>query len=1010
MTPCFFYRNVDLKTLISLLFTATLFAQSPLINEVLSYNTSTVADSDGDYVDWIELYNPSCQALSLQNYSLSDNAGNPQKWVFPRVSMAPKGFILIFASGKDRRSGELHANFKVKSKGETLFLFSRAGLLIDSVTVAPLAVDQSYGRTPDGGERWSILASPTPRAANSAAMPPPRSDMPLISPHGCFFNGPIQVTLSAPAPFRVVYTDDGSDPNQNSRVCSSPLPISTTTVIKARVLGNDGALGPVIVHTYIINSRSTIPVVSMSTHPDNLFDDDIGIYVTGNSTKLGGYEDNPIGPPANYWEDWERPVHLEFFEPDGRLGFSVRAGVKMFGKTTRKLPQKSFAVFLRDAYGQGELVYPLFPDYPVTRFKSFLLRNGGSDNTVNQGGVQFRDGLGARLLYGLDLDFQAYRPCHLYINGEYWGIYNLREKINEDYLAAHHGVDPDAVDLLDDYHRLYPLVVEGSADHFNALIDYLKSRSLASQAAADYVETQMDVDNYLTYMAVQIFFANHDGPGHNCKFWREQADGRYRWILYDIDHSFGMRLFVPNFHYAPDDGFKDNTIAYYREANGPSWPNPPESTFLFRKILENVGFRYRFINTLADLLNSRFAVPTTLAVYDQVKRTIEPEIALHLQRWGGDPAQWRRNAAVVQNFLALRNEYLMDHIISEFNLEGKASVELRIQPAGSGRALLNSLSVETTPWNGLYFQNVPLRLKAIAAPGFRFVKWLELNDTSPVIAVTPKGDLTLTALFEAAPLAPLMLINEINYNSPSFFDVEDWIELYNPLPQPIDLSGWALVDDTNRPYRFPENTVAPTHAFIVVCRDPERFGALWKPDYPLFGPLPFGLSRNGDLIRLIDAGGTVIDSMRYGNRPPWPLLADGKGATLALRRPDLDRGTPENWFASFNGGTPGRANSIIGRVDEPHPDDFRLSAYPNPFNASTRIAFHLHQRGYVRVTVYNLLGRPVAQLHDGLLDAGRHELPWNGVDEHGRTLSSGIYLLRIECTEGTRIVKVTMMR
>ncbi|MDZ7347120.1 MAG: CotH kinase family protein, partial [candidate division KSB1 bacterium] len=536
--------NLNRFYFFAFLLLTTVQAQYPILNEVLSFNTLTVKDEDGDYTDWIELYNPSNSSISLSNYFLSDDVKIPSKWVFPKITLPSGSFLLVYASGKDRRNGILHTNFKISSKGETLFLFSPTGQLLDSVSVPALAADQSYGRFSD---RWSITATPTPGMPNSDPLSQLSHVVPDFSPASGFYAHPIEVSISVPEPFSIIFTMDGSLPHLGASIYQNRLKVTKTTVIRARVKDKEGRLGPVVTQSYFISPKLGLPVVSLSTHPANLFDADIGIYVEGNGTKLGGYPDNPVQPPANYWEDWERPVHIELFEPDGRLGFSIDAGVRMFGKTSRKLPQKSFAVFIRRAYGIEELHYPLFPDYPICRFKSFLLRNGGSDNTHNEGGVQFRDGLAARLLYGIDLEFQAYRPCHLYINGDYWGIYNLREKINEHYLAEHYGVDPDKIDLLDDYHRLYPLAVQGDATHFNALIDFLKGHSLSIQKNADYVAEIIDVKNYLTYMAVQIILANHDGPGHNCKFWRPNSEpGLYRWILYDVDHSFGLRLFVPN--------------------------------------------------------------------------------------------------------------------------------------------------------------------------------------------------------------------------------------------------------------------------------------------------------------------------------------------------------------------------------------------------------------------------------------------------------------------------------
>ncbi len=980
-------------------------AQVPVINEVMSLNNSAHQDADNDYPDWIEIYNPG-PSLNLNAYALSDSRDDLGKWTFPNIEIPSHGFLLIFASDKDRKTPyDLHTNFKITSKGETLFFSNPQGIIVDSLTVPPLAVDISYGRSPDGSSTWAFYNEPTPNTSNETEPATDYSASPQFSQTGGFYSASQQIDFSSGQSVdEIRYTTDGSDPNARSPKFSAPIAINQTMVLKARSFTLGKLPSKVVAHTYFINEPSSLPVVSLSTHPDNLFDPDIGIYVKGNGTAYGGYPDNPVGPPANYWEDWERPVHLELFEPDGRRGFAVKAGIKMFGKTTRKLPQKSFALFMRNDYGQEELNYPLFPDYPITRFNSFLLRNAGSDNTENEGGVHFRDGLSARLLYGINLDFQAYRPCHAYINGEYWGIYSLREKLNEDYLAHHHGVNPDNVDILDDYHTLYPLVVEGDAEDYNALIDYLKAHNLRNDAYARYVETQMDVDNYLTYMAVQIFFANHDGPGHNSKFWRPREEiSRYRWLLYDTDHSFGQRLFIPNFHYAPD-GYEDNTIAYYREENGPSWPNPPESTFMFRKMLENEDFRNRFINISADFLNTIFATETTLNIFKNVHDTISPEISKHLRRWGGSTIQWRRNTEVVETFLDLRPSYVQDHMIDEFNLGGLAAITLHVEPQGAGVVKLNSLYLDSHPWSGLYFLDVPIELIALPKPGYRFTGWQELDLQTPSATLLLEDDVTLTARFEESGSDESLVINEINYNAHADFDTEDWIELYNPLSTSLDVSGWTIVDDdTNEAFMFPANTIIEAEGFVVVCRDVNAFEEYWNVTTPVYGPLSFGLNNNGDTIILRNAEGMVIDSLSFQNTSPWPRQPDGHGATLALRYPFLDNSDPQHWMASFGFGTPGYPNQVIGDVETKAsaPNNFGLSSiYPNPFNSSTTIRFSLNHPGHAQLRVIDILGRHVRTLLNSDLQSGTFEFVWDGRDDAGSQVSSGIYI--VVCQSDTR--------
>jgi len=998
--------------------TSTTFAQSvcPVINEIMSLNATTIQDEDGDYADWIEIFNPGTVTINLAGYGLSDDPNEPFKWTFPEMPLESRKHLLIFASDKDRRNPAapyLHTNFKLKSGGEFLLLTNAAGTKCDSLKIASLSADVSLGRQPDGGAEWLFFTEATPGKSNRTQGFTGTADSVLVSLPGGFYATGQSVRLSTSSPTaKIYYTLDGAEPGVNANLYRTPINIRNTTVLRARAFEPNLMPGKITTQTYFINEETLLPVISLATHPDNLFDEDIGIYVVGNGTALGGYPSNPIGPPANYWEDWERPIHIEFFEPDGRLGFKLDAGVKMTGKTSRNLPQKSFAIFARNKYGYREINYPIFPDVPITRFKSIVLRNAGSDNTHNQGAVHFRDGLTATLVKELALDKQAYRPAFVFANGEYWGIYNIREKLNEDYLAAHHGVDPDKVDLLDDYHTLYPLVVEGDARHYNALIDYLLVHDLSDEAAADYVKIQMYVHNFLDYMAAQIYFANQDGPGHNCKFWRPKtADGKYRWLLYDTDHAFGMRIFVPYFHFEPE-AYKDNTIGYYRQPDGPSWPNPPESTFLFRKILENENFKYAFINRLSDYLNTIFAPETVLQKIETVFETIEPALPRHLERWSGSLNTWYENVEIVQTFAEYRLDYLREHIVNEFGLSGMAEVTLAISPANSGAIKINTSYITQSPWQGTYFQGVPIQLTALPHPGYQFTGWSGGSaEKSRTLLITLTNDLALTANFEFVGTATTtVVINEINYNSATDFDPEDWIELYNPHGCPLDISGWIFTDATqSQPFVLPPNTIIPPDNYLVLCRDTAAFHEHFPDVRNFIGNFQFGLKSTGETIRLFNPQRTLVDSVTYQSTAPWPSQPNGNGPTLALRHPELNNALPENWTASPQHGTPGAPNDPVSRIhpafSSKKPTQFILHQnYPNPFNALTKIRYSLSRPLPVKLKIFDITGKRVSVLVNSPQAAGIHEIQFNG-----NGFASGVYFCRLQAGGGVAVRRLVLL-
>jgi len=440
---------------IILFFSKLLIGQQLFLNEIMSSNDTTIADFEGDYMDWIEVYNASDESIDLSGYGLSDDVDEPFKWTFPVYEILPYQFILVWASDKDLVTGdELHTNFKIKSAGEFILLTNTSGIIVDSVFSRQLATDISLGRKPDAGSDWFYFNYPSPGAANTNTGYQYLAPDPEFSVEGGFFSGTIHVEITTDGSLPVHYTTDGSEPTPGSTLFENSISVNTTTVIKARVFAEGYLINNTITNTYIDRDEvdaETLPIVSISTHPDNLFDDDVGLFM-------------------NAEDDLEKPVHVEFFEPDGTLGFSIDAGIKIFGNEPYSgVWQQSLSIFARRKYGYGSINYRIFPEKNIDEFEVFILRNPG---------FQLRDGLSSYIARSVGLDAQAFRTAVVFINGEYWGIQNVREKINEHFLAANQGVDPDNVDLINgiecqvDYYN-YDWVMEGDLDQYVALIEYL---------------------------------------------------------------------------------------------------------------------------------------------------------------------------------------------------------------------------------------------------------------------------------------------------------------------------------------------------------------------------------------------------------------------------------------------------------------------------------------------------------------------------------------------------------
>lgn len=819
-----------------------------------------------------------------------------------------------------------------------------------------------------------------------------------------YYPEPFSLQLTAGPGATIRYTLDGNEPDSTDPIYLVPISMHQTCVLRARAFWAGLAPGPIATHTFILPPWSDLPSISLTTAPRHLWDPDSGIYVLGRS-----YQSASPNYGANFWEEWERPVHIELFEPQTGLVLKQDAGVMIHGGWSRARPQKSLALFARKIYGAGKFKYPLFPRLPFDRYDACILRNAANDWDR----TFFADGLIHSLVEDLDLEKQAYRPCAVYLNGGYWGILNMREKINEDYLAQHHpGVDPDQVDELEMQYS----VLEGDSQHYRALLQYLGTHDMRLNASFQYVQTQMEVENFITYQAVQIYVDNRDWPGNNIKFWRPHtADGRWRWILYDTEWGFGINAYGAGRN---ANGYDYNTLAY---ATSPSQTanhhgNPPWSTLLLRTLLQNDEFKRLFINRFADLMHSVFKEDRVQSRIDSLHNTISREMPRHYEKWRqpvwwcadhlwwSSLDQWEQYVQIMRDFGRYRPTYMRSHIMKKFGLTQACSLLVQCDPPQSGRITFNQfLTKEQFPFTGIYFANIPITVSAQAKPGFRFIGWQGATTTGDATTVINLNQAaTLTACFapEATSL-PLVVINEINYSSSADFDPEDWIELYNAGATAVDLSAWRLTDeDPAHLFTFPSPTELNAHQYLVVCRDAAKFAnAFANPGMYKTGNLTFGLSSSGDQVKLYDAAGLLLDSVAFSSQSPWPTEPKGKGATLALYSPEQDNSLAQNWFASPNHGSPGAINRDQTGIGQPpihNPGLLTLQQnYPNPFNAQTTIRFCLPGDGVLRVSVYDIRGQRVRTLRRETAAAGEQVVCWDGCNEQGIAVSSGIYLYEL---------------
>ncbi|MBV5315231.1 MAG: CotH kinase family protein [Prolixibacteraceae bacterium] len=625
-----------------------------------------------------------------------------------------------------------HTNFKLSASGEHLTLTFKDRNIVDSITYGNVPANFSFGREGQNIANLGYFGESTPGQLNKTSIASEIVKREVqFSVKEMFLKSKKKLEISgAGLHEEIKYTLNGSEPNQNSFSYTVPIELTKNTVVRARIFKKGAIPGKIGTRTYIFDTPPTLPVISISTDSMNLWDNETGIYVLGNT-----YDNKSPFEGANFWKDWVKLANMEMVGVNGECIFSLNCGIKIFGAKSRANDQKSLAVFFKGEYGDPVLEnVKLFHSKPITDFKSLVLRNAGNDYNT-----RFRDCLSTDLVKNMETDVAAFEQAILYLNGQYWGHINLREKINEDFLESNHGVKAEKLDFLEYKYR----ILSGSNAKYLKLVDFIEKNSLVDDSIYNIAASKIDVKNFIDYQLSQIYFNNRDWPGNNLKYWRPQTkDGKWRWILFDTDFAFG---------YESETDYMLNTLGFALEPNGPYWPNPPWSTLLFRKLIDNQSFKYRFVNRFADMLNTTFVAESVVKRIDSIAAIIKPEIKQHYQKWKTpSPEEWEKAVQTMRFFAQKRVYHVQNHINQQLKLGGIHEVTISNLPISSGYILLNSIEVSGNNWKGKYFENVPIMLTAMPEDDHKFHYW-EINGAKVLdntIELNLTKATTIRAIFE----------------------------------------------------------------------------------------------------------------------------------------------------------------------------------------------------------------------------------------------------------------------
>lgn len=646
-------------------------SQFPIvINEVMASNETSITDEDGDNSDWIEFYNTSGSPFNLEGFVLTDDNDEIYKWTFPSIEVPAGGHLLVFASGKDKTDNELHTNFSLRSDGENITLSNQLGIRVDKLPARALVADHSFGRAEDGSPEWQLFSQSSPNDENDESIPL----YPLLfsQPAG-IYSSDMELGIYCPKNADIHYTLDSSDPRTNDDEFDDMIELSSregdpneyseipsTTefeppvgevykinTVRAQAFIDGDPVSPIVTRSYIVepdDERFNLPILSIVSDPDNFFDDDIGIYVPGsnyngeNESSMNCFQSGPA---------WERPIHLEFFE-DGEATISQDAGIRIHGGGSRREPQKALRLYARSDYGPKNFSNQFFPEKDIKEFRRLVLRGKPQSNRSC-----LTDEIGAKLSAEMDLEHMALRQTLLFINGEFWGVYGIRERIDEHYIKSNFGHEEEDITILNGNPENGGCCVVGNSVEYNEMITFIEDNDATDDAIYSQIEDMIDIDNLIDYHLLQMWAANYDWPRNNIRYWKP-VGGKWRWIVFDLD--FCMR-------------FWDRPTIYnffnIASSNTNEW-----STFLLRTLIENDDFKERFIQRLELHLNNTLT-PQTVACYaNQLRHQMAPHMQEYSDRfdYGWSEESWQGYVDdVIQEFASERPCFLEEQIDDEFN-------------------------------------------------------------------------------------------------------------------------------------------------------------------------------------------------------------------------------------------------------------------------------------------------------------------------------------------------------
>ena len=689
-------------------------SESIIINEIQAANIDMFVDPSFNFGAWVELYNPTSKAVSLNNLYISDDAENLTKYNLGNRGVLPaKGYYVLWFDHYNNQFPS-QIDFKLDFDGGTVYISNRDGELIASQDY-PMAIPRtSYARHTDGADEWGCTAEPTPGKSNATStFYTERVAAPVVDKDACLFTSSFDIKVTKPSGTTLRYTTDGTIPTSTNGKTSltGKFTVNNTVNYRFRLFQEGKLPSQVITRSYIYKDRDyTLPIVSVVTDPINLYDDSLGVYVKGVNGRTG----NGQSTPCNWNMDWDRPVNFEYITPEGEMVVNQEVDFAMCGGWSRSWTPHSFKLKAAKIYeGNNSIDYPFFTDKPYLKHKTLQIRNGGNDT-----GCRIKDAALQEIVHrsGLDVDGQSTQPVVHFINGEYKGMLNMREPNNKHFAYANWGIDSEEMDQFEMSPDSGYVQMEGTREAF--LEWYALSANAADASTYEQIRNLVDIDEYINYMAVEFYLGGTDWPQNNIKGFRPRVEnGRFRFVMFDLDGTFATTSPFYTF-----EGKQNYTFDYIYDLNG-RLTEEIEMVTIFLNMLENDSFRKQFIDTYCLVAGSVFEPERCNAIIDEMAARTASTLAYEGQSPYGTANSLKSSLANRQNTMI---QALIDYWRMGLSSSNRQEVSIAANVDGASLRV-NNMEVPTGQFNGTLF--APITVKAEPKAGYRFVGWSSSSAT-----------------------------------------------------------------------------------------------------------------------------------------------------------------------------------------------------------------------------------------------------------------------------------------